>query len=206
MLNLSLRLNGVPVANTMADFVNGHGDINHNFHSSFSIHSILKVEKGDRIDLFLVKGCLYDDNNHLTQFTGKILMGNTISSSNTTNGIAVYFNVQKNASFSTANAVIPFEVAVLNIGGAFSSNEHFFRAPKSGIYEFNAAGIKDEPQSNLHIALRLNGKPVTYVWAEYVPKHWMFTPFSLHYIMKVKVGDRIDLFNVGEGSMLFEGK
>jgi len=201
-LNLSLRLNGMPIANTWADYVSDHGrDLRHNFHSPFSISSMLKLENGDRIDLFLVKGCLYDDRNNLTQFTGKLLVENTNINKKEP---AVYFNVQKNSSFATANAVIPFEVAVLNIGEAFSTTEHFFRAPKSGIYEFNAAGIKDAQQSNLRIALRLNGKPVTYVRADHVPEHWMLTPFFLHYIMKVKEGDRIDLFNVGERSMLFD--
>ena len=82
--------------------------------------------------------------------------------------------------------------------------EHFFRAPRSGIYEFNEVGIKDRPQSSLRIALRLNSKPVTYFWADYVPGHGLHTRFSLHYIMELKKGDRIDLFNVGEGSMIFD--
>jgi len=201
-LNLSMRLNGTPVANSWADYIN-NCYYKHNFHSSFSITSILKLEEGDQIDLFLAKGCLYDDTNHLTQFTGKLLMENK---SDKKGRLAKYFNVQKNALFSTANAVIPFEVSVFNIGGAFSSTEHFFRAPSSGIYEFNVAGIKDDPKNILRIALRLNGKPVAFIWADFVSGHGLYTPFFLHHVMKVKEGDRIDLFNVGEGSRLFDNE
>jgi len=117
---------------------------------------------------------------------------------------AAYFYVQKNARFSTSNAVIPFEVVVLNIGGAFNVFEHYFTAPRSGIYEFNAAGFKGANMNHiLCIALRLNKKPVTYVWADWLGNHYLFTPhFSLHHVLKVKKGDRVDLFNVDEGSTL----
>ncbi len=55
---ISLRLNGVSVAYTFADYATQH-----DIHSSLSIHSFLKLEKRDRINLFLKKGCLYDDSN-----------------------------------------------------------------------------------------------------------------------------------------------
>jgi len=200
---VSLRLNGIPVAFTYADFASPH-----DYHAPFSMHSILKIEKGDRIDLFLKKGCLFDNTNCYTQFTGKLLVEYNSTSTNLSSSAdaAAYFYVQKNAPFSTANAVIPFEVVVLNIGGAFDESNHFFRAPRSGIYEFNAAGFKSANLNRvLCIALRLNGRSVTYVWADWLGNHQLFTPhFSLHYVLKVKKGDRIDLFNVGEGSTLHD--
>jgi len=183
----------------LADYLGYHSDFSHNFHASFSINTILKLEKGDQIDLFLVEGYLYDDKNQLTQFTGKLL-----SEYNDKSNYDGYFYVQKNALFSTVNAVIPFEVEVLNIGRAFSLTEHFFRAPKSGVYEFNEAGIKHDHKRNLRIALRLNSKPVAYVWAEYVQEHKFYTPFYLHCVVKIKEGDRIDLFNEGEESVVFD--
>jgi len=200
---VSLRLNGIPVAFTYADFASPH-----DYHAPFSMNSILKLEKGDRIDFLLKKGCLYDDTNRYTQFTGKLLVEYESISTNPSlsSDDAAYFYVQKNAPFSTANAVIPFEVVVLNIGGVFDESNHFFTAPRSGIYEFNAAGFKGANINKiLCIALRLNSKSVTHVWADWLGYHTLFTPhFSLHYILKVKKGDRIDLFNVGEGSTLHD--
>jgi len=197
-MEITLRHNKKRVANAMVDWV-----VAHDFHTSFSIYSIFKAEKGDHIDLFLIKGCLYDDINHNTQFTGKLLMQHT---DNNTPADAVYFNVQKNAPFTTAKATIPFEFAVLNIGSAFNLNEqyskeHFFTAPRNGIYEFNVAGVKGGTTRNLYIALRLNKQPVAHVWADYASRHRLYTPFSLHHILKVKKGDTVDLFHLGdEGS------
>jgi len=200
-MEITLRHNKKRVGNAWVDFLSSH-----KFHTSFSIYSILKAEKGDHIDLFLLKGCLYDDYNHNTQFTGKLLMQQT---GNNTPADAVYFNVQKNAPFTTTNAVIPFEYAVLNIGGVFNLNEyskeHFFTAPRSGIYEFNVAGVKGKVQKNTFIALRLNKQPVAHVWVDYASDHGLFTPFSLHSILKVKKGDTVDLFNVGgKGSEMYD--
>jgi len=201
-LEISLRHNKKRVANAGVDYTSIH-----EFHTSFSIFSILKAEKGDRIDLFRSKSCLYDDINHYTQFTGKLLME---YASNNMPTYAVYFNVQKNASFTTANATIPFEFAVLNIGGAFNLNAnskgHFFTAPKSGIYEFNVAGVKVPERKDLLIALRLDKKHVAHVWVRYAIYHGLYTPFSLHSILKVKKGDTVDLFNIGggEGAGLYD--
>lgn len=52
----------------------------------------------------------------------------------------------------------------------------------------------------LRLALRLNKKPVAYAVAYFVSRHNFDTPFSLHSIIKLKEGDRVDLFNVGQGS------
>jgi len=200
-MEITIRHNQKRVANAIVDWVG-----NHQFHTSFSIYSILKAEKGDRIDLFLVDGCLYDDVNHYTTFTGKLLME---YASNSTPADAVYFNAQKQEAFTTANAMIPFEFAVLNIGGALNlngnSNGHLFTAPRSGIYEFNVAGVKGQVQETLFIALRLNKQPVAHVWVDYASSHGLLTPFSLHSILKVKKGDTVDLFNVGgKGSETFD--
>jgi len=203
-MEISLRHNKKRVANAWVDYVGIH-----DFHTPFSITSILKIDKGDRVDLFLVKGCLYDDMNHYTHFTGKLLMEYVSNKTELRSPAdAIYFNVQKNAPFSTANAVIPFEYGILNIGGAFNLNEyykeHFFTAPRSGFYEFNVAGIKSTKMSDLRLALRLNSKPVAFAVAYFVSRHNFYTPFSLQCILKLKKGDRVDLFNVGQGSEIHD--
>ncbi len=200
-LEVSLRLNKKTVAKTWTDFLGYES-----FHTPFSIYSILQLGKGDRIDLYLSSGNLYDDENHYTQFTGKLLkeISNNSDDHKASDPMAVYFNVQKNAEFSTPESIIPFEVEVLNHGEAFSSlKDNFFTAPRSGIYEFILKGYKAKDQLNdLYLALRLNGKPITYVWADYVRGHKFYSPFVMHSIMRVKKGDRIDVYNAGAGVLL----
>ena len=84
--------------------------------------------------------------------------------------------------------------------------ENLFTAPRSGIYEFNVAGVKGTiGNMNLFIALRLNRHPVVHVWVDYASGHRLSTPFSLHSILKMKKGDTVDLFNTGgEGSELYD--
>lgn len=81
--------------------------------------------------------------------------------------------------------------------------DYLFIAPIDGIFEFIFKGHKIGGSSELHVALRLNGKPVAYAWADYVNAHSFYTPFSIHSILKVKKGDYIDLFNIN-GIGLFE--
>jgi len=203
ILNISLRVNGKAVATSWADYVGIH-----DFHTSFSIYCILQIKNEDRIDLFLEDGPLHGDINHYTTFTGKLLFKmdqpGTLSEKNSTDikshPSVVYFNVQKNSSFSTVGAVIPFEKEALNIGGAFDMKDNTFVAPRGGIYEFNFAGIKTGSSYHLVIALRLNGKPMAYAWADYASRHNFYTPSSVHSILKMKKGDRVDLF-MEEGAL-----
>lgn len=190
---ISLRLNGMPVANAWVEWAGSH-----DIHTPFSIYALLKLDKWDRIDLYLSHGHLYDDGNRYTTFTGKLLMEASISQQHP----GVYFNVQKNRLFNQKDAAIPFEIEVLNIGGGFDLKKGFFTAPLGGIYEFIFNGIKTGSIQELFIALRLNGKPVVYAWADYVLGHNFTTPFTIHSVLKVKKGDRIDLFNLGEGDLL----
>ncbi len=191
-MSIYLRLNGKPVANAWVEWTRFH-----DIHTSFSIHSILKLEEKDRVDLYLSYGHLYDNNNRYTTFTGKLL-----KETNNQQDQGVYFNVQKNASFTKMDATIPFEIEVLNVGKAFNLKQGYFTAPRGGIYEFIFNGIKTGSIQEFCVALRLNGKPVGYAWADYVLSHNFNTPFSIHSILKAKKGDRVDLFNRGDGDLL----
>ncbi len=192
-LNISLRQNGKAVANSWIDYVGGH-----DFHTPYSINSILKAQKGDKISFYLLEGNVYDDSNRYTTYTGKLLMEQPDTQ---TEFSAVYFNVQKSSPFNIADKVVPFEKEILNVGGAFNMKENTFTAPKGGIYEFNFKGMKNGALTYLVVALRVNGKPVAYAWAEYVNRHDHYTPFFLHSILKLKKGDRIDLF-MEDGELL----
>lgn len=199
-LEVSLRLNKKSVAKTWTDFLGYES-----FHTPFSIYSILQLEKGDRIDLYLSSGNLYDDENHYTKFTGKLLKETSNSDDKkASDPMSVFFNVQKNVEVSTPESIIPFEVEVLNHGEAFSSlKDNCFTAPRSGIYEFTLKGYKSTVLNDLYIALRLNGKPIEFAWADYVRGHKFYSPFVMHSILRVKKGDRIDVYNA-RGGVLFD--
>ena len=79
--------------------------------------------------------------------------------------------------------------------------ESVFIAPKSGIYEFNFDGHKTGDPESLNISLRLNGKDAVNAWSDFMGHHPGYGDhdyrnlISMHSILKLKEGDRIDLFN-----------
>ncbi len=111
-LNISLRLNGKDTVNVFSDFMNRH-----DFRNLISMHSLLKVKKGDRVDLYVKQGGLQrdsvDGNNvaQHTQFTGKLLLEDVTDKRMTTE---VYFNIQKNAIYCKPQSSIPFEIGSLS--------------------------------------------------------------------------------------------
>ena len=69
-LFVSLRRNAVPVVNAWADWLHER-----KFATAFSIQALLKLDKGDRVDLFKSEGTLYDEETkQYTHFSGKLLM------------------------------------------------------------------------------------------------------------------------------------
>ncbi len=194
--SVSLRLNGETMANSLADW-------HYDYHTPFSIYSILDVEKGDVVDIFLENGQIFDDDNQYNTFTGKLLSIDYVPTDKRLNhninsilpSYSVLFNVGLQLRFSTPNKVLPFETSILITGQEFNMSKSVFKAPMEGIYEFSFAGIKTIRFTELllSIALRLNDIPVTYVSADAVNLYPFRTPFSLHSIMKMKEGDRVDL-------------
>jgi len=187
---ISLRLNGKVMANSWADRIDYH-----DHHTRFSLNSILKLKKGDVVDVYLGKGQIYDDDNQYTTFTGKLLLME-YSFNNTPSifhSLAVFFNVQKTTQFSYPNEVVPFEKNILNVGEAFDMSESAFTAPREGIYEFSFVGIKTTHFEVLSISLRLNGNAVVYASVEAAEFHPFRTPLSFHSILKLRKGDRVEL-------------
>jgi len=79
----------------------------------------------------------------------------------------IYFYVQRESSFAVPNAVISYEVELLNEGQALDLASGVFRAPVSGVYYFSFKSFAGSPPSKMtkwiitSVALRLNGKTVT---------------------------------------------
>jgi len=193
-LKISLRLNGKVMANSWSDWI-----ANHDYHSSISINTILEVDQWDVVDLYLANGQIYDNvDNHYTTFTGKLLLMDNQSKNSLNNttfhSSTTFFNLQKTTKYSNHYEVVPFEKEVLNVGKAFNMSDLTFTAPREGIYEFSFLGLKTHhPSEMFSLVLRLNSKSVTYASADALWDHAFHTPASIHALLKMKKGDRVDL-------------
>ena len=178
---IKLRLNGEMIGSAYAL---------ENLSSSYYLQSILPLERGDRVNLFLEKGTLYDDVSHWTHFIGSCF--NTKISADYITPPQVYFYAQLNSSYSTLWSRVPFELARLNEGSAMNLTTGIFTAPYHGTYRFSLFGVKDDSYDYLKISLRKNGIPVG-ISDAFAPG-WPFSPFSLLSVLHLKKGDEIDLY------------
>lgn len=76
-----------------------------------------------------------------------------------------YFYVQKTKRFSAKNTPIPFERAILNIGGAMNLESGKFKAPVAGTYFFSFIGLVQYPITStvlneLSVMLYQNGQVI----------------------------------------------
>lgn len=214
-LNVSLRINGKEAFNAWSHYMMGihNWSLNymvhpfHRFRNLISLHSLVKLNKGDRIDLFAKQGSFYDSNTHHNHFTGKLLWEdttnkiNTLVSTNTTkeleetmSPLTVYFVAQKNTPFGVQSATIPFDIVNFNIGESFNSEKNVFTAPTTGIYEFTFKGFKRGGNYEMVGSLRLNGKLVANAFSGWATNHNIHNPFSIYSLLKVQKGDVIDLY------------
>ena len=72
----------------------------------------------------------------------------------------VHFYVQRNSSFGTSDAIIPFQLAQLNEGNAFNLKLGIFTVPVPGIYNFYFSALKSDKVIMLWIFLKVNGAKV----------------------------------------------
>lgn len=109
---------------------------------------------------------------------------------------SVHFYVQKSTSFSAINAVVPFEVESLNVGGAFNLKTGFFTAPVPGIYHFEFSGIKNQNSKiPFYISIQLNGRHIGFAVASNL-EHQTGT---LTASFKLKIGDKVNLYKTSTG-------
>ena len=108
-----------------------------------------------------------------------------------TGGGGVYFTALRNTIYSTANSVIPYLTAQLNIGNAMNLTSGVFTAPVNGRYFFSFTA-----QGNVaNTILRLNSVAVA---SSYGASASSNTPISATF--NLKVGDRVDTY-LSQGSI-----
>jgi len=92
-----------------------------------------------------------------------------------------------------ANAVVPFDIERLNVGGAMNLATGVFTVPVDGIYNFEFSGMKSGYDSeNLFIHLQVNGEFTVTSCATAMPNYLSVTGIGAS--LRLKVGDQIRLF------------
>ena len=115
---------------------------------------------------------------------------------------SVHFYVQRESNFNTQYAVIPFQLARLNEGGAFDLASGVFTTPLSGIYPFQFSALKSYTVTFLDIYLLVNGKRIGQTWTQEATPG-SFEVVSLSASLRLTAGDRVYLYNDGSG-MLYD--
>ncbi|XP_046446696.1 uncharacterized protein LOC124195999 [Daphnia pulex] len=101
----------------------------------------------------------------------------------------VFFYVQRNTDYLTANSVVPFEVTKLNLGNAMNTATGTFVAPRSGKYFFALSGISNSVDTYTYVRLQLNGEVVGTSLSTN-----LYLTFSLQSVLQLHTGDQIRLF------------
>lgn len=128
----------------------------HEIRNPISMHSLLKLKKGNRIDLYNKEGKLDSgiDNDivQYSRFTGKLLhedvkiidkkSNNSHVSKTNKKPLDVYFNAQKSSTYCKIGSIVPFEIVDLNMGEAFDLNDNEIVSPVAWIYEFIVKDFK----------------------------------------------------------------
>lgn len=107
----------------------------------------------------------------------------------------IHFYTHKSCNSHHDNGIIPFDLVKINLGGGFNSSTGVFTAPKSGFYKFIFNALKEYTVvEGLLVNLRVNkivqGESNTPLG---VNPHSLM----LHAILKLKKGDRVDLYKKG---------
>ena len=111
----------------------------------------------------------------------------------------VYFNVQKNTTFSTMKKPIPFDLEIVNIGKAMNLAPWTFTTPTPGLYSFFYNGKSIFPAvtgfSHVVVFAYLNGNLIGSAHSSTsqssAPKYESYESFSLQFTVNLQAGDKI---------------
>ena len=116
----------------------------------------------------------------------------------------VHFYVQRNSSFSDFD-IIPWELERLNEGGAMNLTSGIFTVPVDGIYHFEFSGLKDSSSSYFYVWLLVNGANVGSAGTSTAGANTgNYESYSLTASLRLKAGDRVNMYNYGDNSVLYE--
>jgi hypothetical protein len=118
-----------------------------------------------------------------------------------------YFYVQKSLNdFNQINTPIPFEVEILNVGGAMNLQTGKFTAPRTGKYFFSLSGLGYFPASSsnqgMHLHLVKNGGRIANAFADTTSPGGQYETYSLQSTLQLQVGDQIwvDISGISAGA------
>jgi len=98
-------------------------------------------------------------------------------------------------------SIIPFELARLNEGDAFSLPSGIFTAPVNGIYHFQFSAVKPLPYMFLDVFLQVNGANIALAYT-YQPSSGSSDAISLSASLRLAASDRVNLFNLNNGGLI----
>ena len=110
----------------------------------------------------------------------------------------VHFYVHQGCKKDNIKGIIVFNWVKVNVGSGYNFSSGVFAAPKAGLYRFMFNAVKEDlTMDRLAIYLRVNdfGKGETTTPAGIFPYS-----VSLHAMLKLKKGDRVDLYK-NEGKL-----
>ena len=108
----------------------------------------------------------------------------------TSSGAGVFFYVQKNNALK-GPAVVRFDVQRENSGRAMNRFTGVFTVPKPGAYHFAFIGLKSHDFDQFIMYLRVNGVKLASFYSGVGP---VMYPVAIHSTLKLKMGDRVDIF------------
>jgi hypothetical protein len=121
-----------------------------------------------------------------------------------------YFYVQrKYVSFNQTNTPIPFDVEILNVGGAMDLQSGKFTAPRTGTYFFSLSGLGYFPASSsrlsMDICLTKSGSRIANGHSSSTSSSSItYETFSLQSTLQLQVGEQIwaEIFSISAGAYL----
>ncbi|EFX87180.1 C1q and tumor necrosis factor-related protein 2 [Daphnia pulex] len=123
-----------------------------------------------------------------------------------------YFTVQRFQNFRQQDVPIPFDVELLNVGGAMNAQTGKFTAPRAGTYFFSFVGwayfSPSTSQVNINVGLFLNGNSIGRGHADEMTNNLQigdqYETFTLQSTLNLQAGNQIwlQMFGSSSGALL----